>query len=477
MSSTTSGKASKPVPKYRKLFSRDPNVHPPPTTLWASRADSLTCRPVYVGYKRFVDVQSSEEGGVNIRLPCTALSAPAFWFITGFADFERDHERLSEIVPGTTAPFGASLISNYRSFLLVHAAFALAEESLDTIAMMWSTTFMDFIHWMDEEWSTLVDAVSTGKLPQFPETEDVYSEVASTFSANVARAQALSALDPPSRTAEGWVKKLWPDLELLVAVTSGTFGRVYPQVRALIGPEIPIRCPLYGSTECSIAVAYDDHLPNVLKVTVDDYIEFLEVTPTNDDGELKTLWNVEVGKVYEPVATTRDGLWRYRTRDSIEVVGFSPIDGSPLIEYKERRNQSMWVAQALVSQADILAAISQIDEFDQMELTSWWDDRSQPATVGLFLEDSPSSRSMSSSVRDKILDGLLEANENFASGAKRGLPVRPSIRLLAPGTFAEFRSWKGKMIGVGSSQVKLPIIMLDPKAQDYLLSKVINEIP
>jgi hypothetical protein len=37
------------------------------------------------------------------------------------------------------------------------------------------------------------------------------------------------------------------------------------------------------------------------------------------------------------VVTARDGLWRYRLGDVIEIAGFDSIDGSPILRYIERR--------------------------------------------------------------------------------------------------------------------------------------------
>lgn len=44
-----------------------------------------------------------------------------------------------------------------------------------------------------------------------------------------------------------------------------------------------------------------------------------------------------MGRKYEVVLTTRDGFWRYRLGDVVEVAGFDPRDGQPLIRYFERR--------------------------------------------------------------------------------------------------------------------------------------------
>jgi hypothetical protein len=44
-----------------------------------------------------------------------------------------------------------------------------------------------------------------------------------------------------------------------------------------------------------------------------------------------------VGKLYEIVVTTSDGLWRYRLGDVLEIAGFDPTDGFPLMKFVERR--------------------------------------------------------------------------------------------------------------------------------------------
>ena len=48
-------------------------------------------------------------------------------------------------------------------------------------------------------------------------------------------------------------------------------------------------------------------------------------------------WEVVAGKNYEVIITNSDGLWRYRLNDVVEVAGFSPMDGQPLIRYVGRK--------------------------------------------------------------------------------------------------------------------------------------------
>lgn len=61
---------------------------------------------------------------------------------------------------------GVSFISNYNSFLFLHALFALYEPKVELINTMFSTIFRDFIRVIDEEWDTLVECIDTGSFPE-----------------------------------------------------------------------------------------------------------------------------------------------------------------------------------------------------------------------------------------------------------------------------------------------------------------------
>lgn len=41
--------------------------------------------------------------------------------------------------------------------------------------------------------------------------------------------------------------------------------------------------------------------------------------------------------MYEVVATAHKGLWRYRIGDIVEIAGFDPNDGTPVVRFVERQ--------------------------------------------------------------------------------------------------------------------------------------------
>jgi len=58
-------------------------------------------------------------------------------------------------------------IRHYRTFLLMHVLFALAEPKLENITTLFGTVFVDMVRYMEDEWDVLLDSIETGKIPDW----------------------------------------------------------------------------------------------------------------------------------------------------------------------------------------------------------------------------------------------------------------------------------------------------------------------
>jgi len=121
------------------------------------------------------------------------------------------------------------------------------------------------------------------------------------------------------------------------------------------GPSVLLRSVRYGATEARVGCAYGGNDTNLYRLVSNSYTEFLDVGRENAPenlvhpvreplffhplpADLDLLkWQVEVGKKYEVIITTNDGLWRYQLNDIVEVAGFTPAEGIPLFRYIERK--------------------------------------------------------------------------------------------------------------------------------------------
>ena len=52
----------------------------------------------------------------------------------------------------------------------------------------------------------------------------------------------------------------------------------------------------------------------------------------------------------------------------------------------------------------------------------------------------------------------------------------PTIRILKPGTFREYRHWKAETSGINAGQIKVPIMVTDPATLEWLSERVMIEV-
>lgn len=120
--------------------------------------------------------------------------------------------------------------------------------------------------------------------------------------------------------------------------------------------DLPIYNTTYGLSECSVAfsVAPDD--PRYLITPQAAYLEFV---PEENIGEERPhthlMSELEVGHRYEIVATNRAGLYRYRTSDVIEVVGWHKQ--CPMIEFRHRANVLMNFNAEMMNESTAFSAL------------------------------------------------------------------------------------------------------------------------
>jgi len=57
-----------------------------------------------------------------------------------------------------------------------------------------------------------------------------------------------------------------------------------------------------------------------------------------------------------------------------------------------------------------------------------------------------------------------------------GLMRQPTIRIVKSGSFMEYRRWRVDSAGVGINQVKVPVVMRDSKAIEWMMERVVMEL-
>ncbi|KAG1745976.1 GH3 auxin-responsive promoter [Suillus paluster] len=466
-SSATSGKAPKFFAKYRgttyrSLDTQGQRIH----------TYRLTCR--------VLNVFNGDQDIVR-RITASAASGGLLRLKNGWNP-EQDEDIMSSKgkFPTEAAPIAVAMVGYIPSFFLLHALFGLADRSVETLDLLFCTTLLDLFMYMDRDWFTLVDAIDNGTIPELKNIEHVRDQLQRHLHADPVRAAELRAIGPPSNTA-GWAKSVWKNLRLARSVGSGPFSSAVPKVKHLLGPDVILQSPRFASSECFIGVKYHTGDLNRFRIVLDDgFIEYLELASEEVADNLCAAWEAEPGRHYELVLTTCHGLWRYRSGDIVELLGFAPDDGSPVVRFVERRKVEIRLDGIFVTEGQLAQSIYSVtqDTIGQVvEFTCFKDVRKLPHTIGFFVELAQEPGTASRHLaKQQLVDALSSVNEYVSGQYARGAMGMPTLRVVKPGTFTEYRKWRGEAAAIATLQLKVPVVMSDPIAQEWMINRVELEI-
>ncbi|KAI6011784.1 GH3 auxin-responsive promoter [Pisolithus marmoratus] len=471
VSSSTSGNKPNHILKYPRRW----------TTVTYSRhlhlSDSAKTAFMYCfAYRELLEILG-EDGEVMMKIPVCIGSGGGIRNTMNWS-VETDDIRMGTIMPGHISPWATGFITHHRSFLLIHALFALSEPTLEIVMTPFLTFFVDLILYVQEEWDVLLTSIRDGVIPDIDHIEHVRTYLQVKFQANPQRAEELQIVGPPL-TCPGWAHHIWPSFKTLACICSGTFATVMPKARSVLGPNILIQNPGYGCTECAVGKRLNANDTETFFLDTADVVEFLDTSEALIHDNILQAWDLQPGRYYQPVATTQDGLWRYLIDDIIQVTGFDPRNGSPTFKFYGRKNLAIRFPYAAITEAHLISVVQAIDTENILkvqEFTTVLDQCEIPQTVGFFLEIIGDIGPSAKLARQKAFEALVTTNEDHRYALDTGRIGLPTVRIVRPGTFAEYRLWRGESMKTGVGQVKVPVVMLNEGQQQWIVERVVTEL-
>ncbi|KAI6141045.1 GH3 auxin-responsive promoter [Pisolithus tinctorius] len=476
-SSGTSGGAAKYFPKYRhpehmsRAMAETARLANP-----QSNNAGKNCSLVSLTYRQVVTPLDGD-GDIAKHIPVCLVSSGCYR-IENNMPVENDAFSVTLKIPRYSSPIAVSLISNYKSVLFMHALFALAEPKLETISTMFTTACRDFCRTIDNRWEDLIHCIETGVMPDLDGIEAVKDNLQRFLRPNPDRAEELRRIGKATDTP-GWFRRIWPQLRVILANASGPFATLIPEIRHYAGPDVSVQSVVIASSEAFLAVVYDPRDLNLYSVVgSDDVIEFLPVEKPEESKYLAQSWNVELGRKYEVVLTTRDGFWRYRLGDVVEIAGFNPRDGQPLIRYIGRRHMHIRLANEVTTETQLRNVIDATSDLfgGVSEFCVSPDYRQVVARYAFFVELQGDPGANISAVPTALHNQLQKHNENYLRDSQMGKIGVPCVRVVRPGTFGEYRGWKVATKGAAAGQVKVAVVIWVEADRAWLEERVMYDI-
>ncbi|KAF8959159.1 GH3 auxin-responsive promoter [Flammula alnicola] len=350
------------------------------------------------------------------------------------------------------------------------AFFSVMNPSLAFMAAPISTILYDAVRVIETNWDAWIHAIEKGYLPDIPDLGDFKPYLQAYVKPNSDRANQLREIE---KGKEGWLKKVWPSLAIIRVTLSGSYSMPLSKTLKLrhhFGPTVNLQSVIYAATETMVGYGYDANDINLYRLDSDEHIELLDVEKERSIENLSQPWEVEPGRKYEVVVTNKDGLWRYMLEDIVQVAGFSPADGQPLIRYIERKGVAFRAAGEFLTQSFLQEAITSISNTlgGVLEFSIELDERKLPYLQGDLGSNSGSALTQ---LKEKML-----THGDYKKYTDAGYIGDPTVRIVAPGTFKAYRDWKIKNTGFTPGQIKVPCTIVDAETSEWLIERVVMEL-
>lgn len=397
-------------------------------------------------------------------------------------------QRLRQQVPLLyTSPVEVFELDHPANTLWLHALFGLRARHALCIGTPFSPQVVSWVGLIRENADDFVKALRDGVLPEKLALPDrAKTEISKHLHADPQRAKEVeNALQQESH---GLIRRLWPKLQYINTVTSGSFALSHIRLQYLAGDSIPIHSPAYSASEAVIGLNRSaqgiDHYTLAVGAT---YFEFIPASKADDKNpDVLTLADVQIGSDYEIVVTTWGGLYRYRMGDVVQIVGFT--GEAPIVKFLYRRNTILNLANEKLTEyhtqtalnyafQDVLpvgAAILDYSVHGAME------DDSARYTFFVELVDGQSiSALVLQRCTDRLDSALGDVNPYYrTNGRDLGRIKVPRLCPVKPGTFQTLAEMQLRAsAGVGGAQVKTPRLINNSAHLQLLEYRTLLTVP
>ncbi|XP_075436325.1 LOW QUALITY PROTEIN: GH3 domain-containing protein [Ascaphus truei] len=241
-------------------------------------------------------------------------------------------------------------ITSHHQVRYIQLLFALKDPALGAIEANFSWLLREVFSILEAHWESLARDIQLGRvsraleLPQGTRRQIEDLLVPDPRRANDLRAQFETGF-------EGIAKRVWPGLQLVMAVASGGSELDAQILRDTACRGVPLYSPVYGAAEGVIGVNLwpTRFPPRYVLCPRSAFFEFipLGVSEEEQPGTL-CVQDVREGEMYELVISNRAGLYRYRLGDVVRITGFH--NQSPLLEFLHRKSQTLSVRGERISE-------------------------------------------------------------------------------------------------------------------------------
>ncbi len=353
----------------------------------------------------------------------------------------------------------------------LHARFALMETNVTYANATFVSYLLEIMRYIEDNKAKLINDIRTGTID------------ASIEMPEASRASLLKKLKPmPERADElqkifdtksdvPLMKRIWPKMQFIICVGGAGFS-IYTQKlkERYCGNDMDFVFLGLSASEGMFSVPYELNNTDAVFVPDSVFMEFIPADEGADTDKCYLLHELEVGKKYEIVVTTRGGLFRYKMKDTVLITG--RFNDTPTMEFVNRSGFAVSMfgekTSDLALQSTVVNAAKEIG-IDVYDYAVYPDADAVPAKYVMLLELRGYDGSQNEQIRAELQKQLGIANPSMAAKFKDGICGPLELKILQPETFLLYRDLM-IMKGTAAAQLKPVHVLNTPFLKKFFYS-------
>ncbi|XP_073539663.1 GH3 domain-containing protein [Phyllobates terribilis] len=241
---------------------------------------------------------------------------------------------------------------SYHDILYTQLLFSLRDPNISMLEanFFWLLRYMFSI--LEDCWESLVTDIQKGRLStELKVPLETRKQIEDMLVPDASRASELRSQF--QKGFHGIVKRLWPQLQVIMAVESGGSDLDWQILQDGVCQGIPVYSPMYCAAEGlnGVNIWPIEDVPRYVLCPRSVFFEFIPVDISEQEQPATLcIQDVSADNAYELVITNRNGLYRYRLGDVVQVTGFN--NQSPIVTFLYRKSQTLNVRGERISERD-----------------------------------------------------------------------------------------------------------------------------
>lgn len=189
--------------------------------------------------------------------------------------------------------------------LYLQALFALRQKKISLAICDHYDNMLELLRYIEKHWPTLAEDIEHGNPYIQPDAE---------------RADTIREIMELHHIGTQMVEQLWPGLHCIMVYDVDRLSASFELLRTYCGSKVHFVFTGISSPEGTFSTTLNLDDPQTVLIPDSVFYEF-KPKEAQKYSQLLTLDQLEIGRSYELVVTTLSGLYRYKTRKTVLVVG------------------------------------------------------------------------------------------------------------------------------------------------------------